>query len=59
MIQNFIFGFYLLISDSLAESIKAKKKTSKIDYPFYNTVSLKKHHSFYEPQLNIVKNILP
>ena len=40
----------LFISDFLAESLKANK-TSKKDHSFYNTVSLKKPHSFYEPQL--------
>ena len=35
-----------LISDLLAESLKAKK-----DYAFYNTVLLRKPHSFYEPRL--------
>ena len=39
----------LFISDFLAESLKANK-TSKKDHPFYNTVSLKKPHLFYEPQ---------
>ena len=38
------------ISDFLAKSLKANK-TSKKDHSFYNTVSLKKPHSFYEPQL--------
>ena len=28
------------------------KKTSEKDHSFYNTVSLKKPHLFYEPQLN-------
>ena len=40
----------LFISDFLAESLKANK-TSKKDHSFYNTVSLKKSHSYYEPQL--------
>ena len=35
-----------LISDLLAESLKAKK-----DHLFYNTVLLKKPHSVHEPQL--------
>ena len=35
-----------LISDILAESLKAKK-----DHSFYNTVLLKKPHSIHEPQL--------
>ena len=39
----------LFISDFLAESLKANK-TSKKDHSFYNTISLKKPHSFYEPQ---------
>ena len=38
------------ISDFLAKSLKANK-TSKKDHSFYNTVSLKKPHSFYKPQL--------
>ena len=42
MIKNLIFGVYLLISDFLVESLKTKKKTSKKDHSFYNTVSLKK-----------------
>ena len=39
-----------LISDFLAESLKASKNYRK-KYSFYNTVSLKKPHSFYEPHL--------
>ena len=46
-----MFGFYLLVSDFLAESLKANKsqkvskltKTSNIDHSFYNTVL----HSFW------------
>ena len=38
------------ISDFLVERLKANK-TSKKDHSFYNTISLKKPHSFYEPQL--------
>ena len=38
------------ISDFLAERLKANK-TSKKDHSFYNTVSLKKPHSFDKPQL--------
>ena len=38
------------ISDFLVERLNANK-TSKKDHSFYNTVSLKKPHSFYEPQL--------
>ena len=45
MIQNLIFGVYLLISDFLAETLKTK------DHPFYNIISLKKPHSFYETPL--------
>ena len=37
---------FLLISDLLAESLKAKK-----DHSFYNTVLLRKPHSFYKPEL--------
>ena len=44
---------FFLISNFLAESLKAKAKTSEKDYLFYNTVSLKKRHSFYEPQLTL------
>ena len=33
-----------LLSDLLAESLKVKK-----DHSFYNTVLLKKPHSFYKP----------
>ena len=35
-----------LIPDLLAESLKAKK-----DHSFFNTVLLRKPHSFYEPRL--------
>ena len=45
-------GFFL-ISNFLAESLKAKAKTSEKDDLFYNTVSLKKRNSFYEPQLTL------
>ena len=37
---------FFLISDLLAESLKAKK-----DHSFYNTVLLRKPHSFDEPQI--------
>ena len=37
---------FLLISDLLAESLEAKK-----DHSFYNTVLLRKPHSFYEPEI--------
>ena len=58
MIQNLIFGFYLLISDFLVETLKTNKsqnvlklaKTSKTDYSLYNTVLFKKPGSFYEPK---------
>ena len=50
MIRNFIFGVYLLISDLLVESLKTNENLLKYQ-PFYNIVSLKKSHSFYEPQL--------
>ena len=58
MIQNLIFGFYLLISDFLVETLKANKsqnvlkltKTSKTDYSLYNTVLFKNPGSFYEPK---------
>ena len=36
--------------DFLTESLKANKN-SKLDRSFYNTVSLKKPHVFYETQL--------
>ena len=39
--QNFIFGVYLLISDFLVESFKAKTNSKK-DHSFYKTFSLKK-----------------
>ena len=48
MIQNHIFGVNLLISDFLAERLKANKN----GHPFYNTILLKKPYSFYKPQLN-------
>ena len=52
-----------LILAFLAESLKAnnKTKTSKKDHSFYNTILLKKPHSFYQPQLtwlNSVNNFL-
>ena len=47
MIRNLMFEVYLLISDFLVESLKANKR----DRSVYNPVSLKKPHSFYEPQL--------
>ena len=50
MIKNLIFGFYFPNSSFLVESLKVNK-TSKKDHSFYNTISLKKPHSFYEPQL--------
>ena len=37
---------FFLISDLLAESLKAKK-----DHSVYNTVLLRKPHSFYESRL--------
>ena len=66
MIQNLFFDFIIsgiqlfyirlnvpvdiirvfLFSDLLVECLKAKK-----DHSFYNTVLLKKPHSFYKPQL--------
>ena len=59
MIQNLIFGVCLLTSDFLAESLKANKNEQK-NHLFYNTVSLKKPHSFYQPQLTQhYKNIFP
>ena len=51
MIQNITFGVYLLISDFLVERLKANKNYQK-DHLFYNTVSLKKNPSFYNPQLS-------
>ena len=50
MIKNHILGIYLLISDFLVECLKANK-ISKTDHSFYDTVLLKKPHSFFEPQL--------
>ena len=40
IMQNLIFGVYLLISDFLEESLKPKKNWQK-DHSFSNTVSLK------------------
>ena len=66
MIQNPIFGVYLLNSDFLAESLKPTKTCRKDDL-FYNTVTLKKSYLFYQPQLtqhgkkrsrNTAKNLL-
>ena len=48
--QNLIFVVYLLISDFLAESLKANKNWQK-DHSFYNAVSVKKPHLFYTLQL--------
>ena len=50
MTKNLIFGGYLSISDFMVQSLKANK-TSKKDHSNYNTASLKKPDSFYEPQL--------
>ena len=44
-----MFGVYLLMSDFL--KVLKPTKTIKKDHSFYNTVSLKKPHSIYEPQL--------
>ena len=44
MIENLIFGVYLLFSDFLVESLKAnKKKTLILQYSF-----AQQPHSFYE-----------
>ena len=49
MIQNLIFGvYYLRFSGRKSQS---QQKLTKKDHSFYNTVSLKKPHSFYEPKL--------
>ena len=48
-----------LILAFLAESLKANKKTktSKKGHSFYNTILLKKPHSFYQPQLTWLNSI--
>ena len=48
MIQNLIFAVYLFLSDFLVEFPKPKKASRK-DHSSYNTVSIKKPHSFYKP----------
>ena len=65
MIQNLIFGAYLLISGFLAESLKANKtKLAKkithftIKFHSKNHIHLI-HHSTNLVSFNIVKNILP
>ena len=45
-ISQWISSEFFLISDLPAESLKAKN-----DHSFYNTVLLRKPHSFYEPRL--------
>ena len=46
ILKNIMVIRVVFISAFLAESLKANK-TSKKDHSFYNTVSLKKPHSFY------------
>ena len=48
--QRKINSFFLILY-FLSESLKAKTKTSKRDYLFYNTVLLKKPCFFHKPQL--------
>ena len=50
MIENLIFGVYLLFSDFLVESLKAnKKKTLILQYSFAQQPhSFYETHSFYE-----------
>ena len=52
--ENLICGVYLLVLDFQSQQKVAKKSLS-----FYNTVSLKKPHSFYERQqwVNIKINV--
>ena len=50
MIQNLIFGVYLLILDFLAGVLKSAKTSRKV-HSFYNTVSFKKPNLLHEPQL--------
>ena len=57
MIQNLIFGVYLLLLDFLVETLKDNKNYQKRSVILW-TVPLKKLTSFYEPQFNIVKNII-
>ena len=62
MIKNLIFDVYLLISyfitNFLLESRKTNK-TGKNDPSFHETVSPKKPHSFYEPELTHYKEYTP
>ena len=59
MIRNLIFGAYLLISDFLAESLKANKKQSKkITHFTMKFRSKKLIHFMNLTSLNIAKNIL-
>ena len=52
------FGVQLLVSDFLAESLKASKNKQK-NHSFYNTVSLKIRTHFTKlNSLNIIKNML-
>ena len=45
-LSDLFFNFQILY-----QKVSDPTKTSKKDHSFYNTVSLKKPHSFYEPQL--------
>ena len=58
MIQNLLFGIYLLISGFLLESLTANKNEQK-DHLYCNIVSLKKRHFTNLNSLNIIVNIYP
>ena len=45
-LSDLFFNFQILY-----QKVSEPTETSKTDHSFYNTVSLKKRHSFYEPQL--------
>ena len=45
-LSDLFFNFQILY-----QKVSEPTETSKTDHSFYNTVSLKKLHSFYEPQL--------
>ena len=45
------FFLFQIFQQKVSKSIK----TSEKDHSFYNTVSFKKHHSFYEPRILTMK----
>ena len=55
MIQNLLFKivFLKMFKVSSVQKVSKLAKTTEKDNSFYNTVLLKKLHSFYEPQLTL------